>query len=444
MAHNPPGIGGMSVYTPSLPIGPRTVDVVFAATTNGTVYAFDANGYAASSTEEGLLWRTPLRGHGEEQYPHGPYGVLSTPVIDLNAKTLYAVSRTRENNTDDFYLYKLDIRDGKILHQTKIAAPGFIAAWQNQRPALLLDRGMIYIGFGMWGGEGKHEYHGWVLRYDAQAFTLADWFNPSSLFTCSCCDKPDCHIHLGAGVWQGGGGLAADDDGDVYVMTENGLYDPDKEQFGDSFIKLGLRNGRWGLVHHFTPPEANSYLSRCDLDLSAGGPLLIPGADRLVGGGKTGELYVLNQSTLQLAQQSKISGVDYYRPDTSHWCYWEGGPHLHGSPAFWHGSGGDYVYIWAEQDYLRRFAFRVDGTLDPTPVNGNLVGPECLDSGLSNGPGPDKQHMCPMPAETSDRFADWDVRRASTSARRRTPTTRCRAPQRCREARRRTARRGWR
>jgi hypothetical protein len=378
-------INAQLLYVPSLSIGPRAVDVVFAATANGTVYAFDANDHAASGTEEGLLWRTSLRGHGEKQDPGGPYGLLSTPVIDLNAKTLYVVSRTKEDTTD-FWLVALDIISGKILRQEKVVAPAFVADWQNQRPAPLLDGGMIYIGFGMWGPEGYNVYHGWVLRYDAQSFALAGSFDA----------MPGASLEtLGAGVWQGGGGPAADDNGNVYVTTGNGLYNPGALQFGDSFVKLGLRNGNWGLVDHFAPPEAKT-LWVCDLDISAGGPLLIPGGNRLVGGGKTGTLYVLNQANLQSAPQSLVGGIDQYR-DASTLCHWEGGPHLHGSPAFWHGLGGDYVYIWAEQDYLRRFTFRVDGTLDPTPVKGDLIGPECLDSGLKNAPQPDAGQMCPMP-----------------------------------------------
>ena len=387
------------LYTPSLPIGPRAVDVVFAATTNGTVYAFDANVRADSGTEEGLLWRTSLRGHGESQDPGRAYGVHSTPVIDLNEKTLYVVTRTQENDTDEFWLSALDIRNGNIVRQTKIAVPGFNAASQNQRPALLLDRAMIYIGFGMFGDEGCKEYHGWVLRYNAQSFVLAGSFNANpTRATCQPTCPPTkggCPTFLGAGVWQGGGGLAADDNGDVYAMTGNGPYNPSALQFGDSFIKLGIRNGSWGLVDHFAPRETD-WLYKCDLDISSGAPLLIQGGDRLVGGGKTGTLYVLNTSNLQSSFQWLVGGVDQYR-DASNLCHWEGGPHLHGSPAFWHGSAGDYVYIWAEQDYLRRFAFRVDGSLDPAPMTGNVLGPVCLDSGLKNDPQPPQYQMCPMP-----------------------------------------------
>jgi outer membrane protein assembly factor BamB len=396
-------IDGQLLYVPSLQIPPRLVDVIFATTTNGSVFAYDANDDADSGTGRGRLWQTSLLGRDEPQTPGTPYGVLSTPVIDLVAKMLFVVSRTKGDPIDEFWLLALDIVSGKILRKTQIESPGFSAAFQNQRPALLLDHDMVYIGFGQWGGEGDHEYHGWVLRYDAHTLTLKGSFNSTPGFSCvigadrRCCDKPPCKLPGGgAGIWQGGGGLAADGDGNIYLMTGNGKYDPGKSEFGDSFIKLGTRGDNWGLIQHFAPAEAQ-HLYLCDLDLSAGGPLLIPESDRLVGGGKTGTLYALKRSDLQSAPQSLSGGTDTYHL-TNNVCWWEGGPHLHGSPGYWQSLNGNYVYIWAEQDYLRRFTVRSDGTLDPTPARGDVTGPKCVDSHAHGGEsGPPGDRMCPMP-----------------------------------------------
>jgi len=151
-------IDGQLLYVPSLQIPPRLVDVIFATTTNGSVFAYDANDDADSGTGRGRLWQTSLLGRDEPQTPGTPYGVLSTPVIDLVAKMLFVVSRTKGDPIDEFWLLALDIVSGKILRKTQIESPGFSAAFQNQRPALLLDHDMVYIGFGQWGGEGDHEY----------------------------------------------------------------------------------------------------------------------------------------------------------------------------------------------------------------------------------------------------------------------------------------------
>jgi hypothetical protein len=43
------------------------------------------------------------------------------------------------------------------------------------------------------------------------------------------------------------------------------------------------------------------------------------------------------------------------------------GGHIHGSPVYWNGPGGQLVYLWAEEDYLK--AFRFNGqSFDTTPA----------------------------------------------------------------------------
>jgi hypothetical protein len=397
------GINGQPLYVPALNLGVRVVDAVFVTTTNGTVYAYDANERGASGTAQGLLWTTRLSAQDEPQTPGAPFGVLSTPVIDRATNTLFVVSRTAGNG-GQYGLFVLDIRNGALVRQADVAGAAnragvpFLAAYQGQRPAILLNRGLLYLGFAEWGGEGDHEYHGWILRFDAQSLQVTGAFNPSPTFHCSvgsdhaCCDKLPC-THLpgvGAGVWQAGGGLAADDDGHVYGMTGNGIYDPAAASFGDSFLKLGATSTGWGLLQSYSPPDAQR-LNECDLDLGSGGPLVIPGTDRLVGGGKDGRLFVLRRSDLQ-ALQTLQAGVDIYNPSQDAICNWEGGPHLHGSPAYWRAANGAYVYVWAEQDYLRQFALTADGTLNPNPVHGEIAGPNCVIN-----PAPPAGMMCPMP-----------------------------------------------
>jgi hypothetical protein len=76
-------------------------------------------------------------------------------------------------------------------------------------------------------------------------------------FTQSCLvGDPDpkcvCKACSGAGIWHGGGGIAGDDAGNVYLMTGNGEYNSASLQFGDSFIKLGGEAGRFAPVRR--PP----------------------------------------------------------------------------------------------------------------------------------------------------------------------------------------------
>src|SRR4029453_16397808 len=91
------------------------------------------------------------------------------------------------------------------------------------------------------------------------------------------------------GIWQSGQGPAADDDGNVYLMTANGPFDANTggKTYGDSFVKLRLENGAVVVKDYFTPCNER-YMESIDLDLGSGGPVLIPGTNLLFGGGKQG------------------------------------------------------------------------------------------------------------------------------------------------------------
>src|SRR5262249_36747633 len=66
----------------------------------------------------------------------------------------------------------------------------------------------------------------------------------------------------GAGIWMGGQGLAADQDGFLYAITGNGDFDG-KTQWGESFVKVQYAPAAAGapaslkVVDHWTPwPDA--------------------------------------------------------------------------------------------------------------------------------------------------------------------------------------------
>ena len=124
----------------SMPVGTR--DVVFVATTNNTVYAFDAD----SVRTAGPFWKTsltpsgtrpprntdltpPLCGGAYNDFS-GNMGIVGTPVIDKTAGTLYVVSRsvtTDGTNVFKQYLHALDIKTGA----EKAGSPVTITAQVN-------------------------------------------------------------------------------------------------------------------------------------------------------------------------------------------------------------------------------------------------------------------------------------------------------------------------
>ena len=101
------------------------------------------------------------------------------------------------------------------------------------------------------------------------------------------------------GIWQAGAGPAADDQGNVYVMSGRhfqstpGLL-PD---LADSFIKLENKDGALKLADWYTPPSRD-VMEVCDLDLGSSGPAVIQESGRVLGAGKSGILYVLDKDAM--------------------------------------------------------------------------------------------------------------------------------------------------
>ena len=163
----------------------------------------------------------------------------------------------------------------------------FDALRENQRPALLLSNGVVYIGFGSHGDQPP--FHGWVLGYDAATLQQVMAFNVS----------PDGE---GGGIWQANGGLAADADGSIYFVTSNGTFTAgtsDGHDYGSSFVKL---NPDGVVLDSFTPHDQD-VISANNFDLGAAGPLLLPdqpGDHRhlLVSAGKNNTIYLVDRDSM--------------------------------------------------------------------------------------------------------------------------------------------------
>ena len=98
------------LYVPNLVVGGVTHNVVFVATENDTIYAFDADGLSDSA-----LWKqhlaTPLQINDQEGIKP-LLGITGTPVIDSTTATLYLVTDGTENRHKTFRLHALDLTTG--------------------------------------------------------------------------------------------------------------------------------------------------------------------------------------------------------------------------------------------------------------------------------------------------------------------------------------------
>lgn len=303
------------LYISNLSINGSSHNVVFVATEMATVYAFDADNFGDGSP----LWKTSLLQNGESPQPGGnpkPFqGLTSTPVIDTSSNTMYLVSSQKSTGAPFFRLHAIDITTGQersgspvVIHAS---VPGTNSESVNgvinltvaclQRASLLLSQGTLFIGFSACPT-------GWLLSYDAASLTQIAVLNMSP--------DVDGYGQFGGagGVWLGGGGPAADDAGNVYVSTGNGPFD-DGPEWGDSILKL---DSHLHIIDHFTPSDW-AFLQCRDLDVSAGGVMLIPGQSQLVAGGKAGKMYLINTANLGQLQPNDAGALQtlFFSPGSS-------------------------------------------------------------------------------------------------------------------------------
>ena len=292
---------GQPLVISNLTIGGTTHNVLFAATENDTVYAFDADSNAGSNASP--LWKTSLLQAGETPITNGPIqpveGITSTPAIDTTTNTMYVVSAQSSASGGTFRLNALDITTGNQQPGSPITLQATVAGTNDttlstdclQRAALLVLPGppaSVFIGFGSC-------HSGWLLAYtyDGASFTQTGVFNSSPNLT------GEGPYASAGGVWMGGGGPVSDGNY-VYVTTGNGPWDPSQQAYGDSVLKF---TQSLQLEDYFTP-FVYAYMDCADADLAAGGLLLIPGTTELLAGGKTGKLYLINSDNLRQEQNN--------------------------------------------------------------------------------------------------------------------------------------------
>ncbi len=367
-------IVGQPLYLPAVQFPDNsTHNVVYVVTQHDSVYAFDADSLQSP------LWSTSFidAGNGITSVPNNAVtdfgcggtgfleiGIVSTPVIDPNTGTLFVLAKTSENGTYVFRLHALSVTTGlDVATPTVITASvstnsgplQFNPAIQMQRPALLLSNGTVYIGFGS-NGCDTYAYHGWLLAYDSSSLQQVGAFvtTPNGA--------------RGA-IWQGGGGLAADGDGSIFLATANGAFTADAggSDYGDSLLHLSPASSGLSVLDYFTPFNQQA-LSDDDVDLGSGGVVLLPDQDiphthQLLGGGKEGTLYLVDRDNMGGFNAADDSQIVQSIPGAS-------AGELIGAPAYWNGR----VYISGEDDSIR--AFTLSNLLSTAPVSQTtVVGP---------------------------------------------------------------------
>jgi hypothetical protein len=364
-------IAGQPLYVSQILMGDGLVhNVVYVATQNNTVYAFDADNTQGNNANP--IWSVSLDDGGTPDAisdygctgtHYNEIGIMGTPVIDPGLTTIYVVAKTvigtGPNAVRNFNLHALSLTTGSDVLGGPVTITGtapsgngsgtFDPVLQMQRPALLLDdNGVLYVGF---GGNGcdEYAYNGWLFAYNSQTLQQEAAF----LIT------PD---GTRGSIWQGGSGPAQDENGYIYLATANGTYDgpTGNNDYGDTVLKMGWNGGVLGMVDYFTPYN-QLQLAQQDLDLGSAGPLILPDQPgvyphELVAGGKQGTIYLIDRDNLG-QYNPEADNVIQELPQAVV-------GELTGVPTYWNGS----VYVAGEGDHVKQFAL-VDGMLTQQPVS---------------------------------------------------------------------------
>lgn len=349
------------------------VDVVYVATLNNSVYAFDADNPANSQP----LWQANLGPPLTSSNPFLPeIGILSTPVINPKTKTMYVVSYNLTGGVTSYLLHALDITSGSerfggpVTIQGSVPGTGydnvngvvtFKAGNLLQRPALLLYNGNVVMAFGTL--HDQLAYHGWVFAYNAGTLQQASVI----------CSTPNGKK---GGIWMSGVGPAADSNG-LYVVTGDGSFG--SGDVGDSVVRYTISGAR--MTDYFTPSDYH-LLFEDDWDFGAGGPLLIPNTNLVVSGGKVGTLFLMQRTNLGHLQGSASSSLvqSFQATPGCSSSLWNGCDEIHHLAWYSGGGANNLLYLWAWNDALKAFSF------SPTTSQFNAT-PAVQNPAIANFPG---------------------------------------------------------
>jgi hypothetical protein len=378
------------LYMTNLTISGGSHNVVYVATENNSVYAFDADDPNGTT-----LWHvnlgTPVPSDDICGSPGcytdllGGIGITGTPVIDPQAGVLYAATKNKDSDGSYHYrLHALNISSGAEMFggPAEISAVNFAPLFEMNRPGLLLAGGNVYVAFGSVGDTPP--WYGFVMAYDASTLAQVAVLNTSP------------SVAQGGSIWGGGQGPVADNAGNVYVITANGDFNANTggSDYSTSFLKLDGSN--LSVLDYFTPYN-QSYLGSFDydVDLGAGGALLIPGTTLLLGGGKDGILRLVDGSNMGKFNSNFNNNVQQWQAISGR---------IMGGPVYWNSPDlGPVVYLWGDGQPMQAWSFNGQ-TVQTSPVTqGTISNP----AGYSN--------MAPLSVSSNGSTAGTGIVWAATS-----------------------------
>jgi len=266
--------------------------MIIAATESNNVYALDA-------IDGSIIWQRnvgePVSAADLICTKFDPMGVTGTPIIDLASRALFfdAMITPDGGQTKKHLLFSLNVDTGAVNPGWPIDVEAtasyngvdFIPAIQQQRPALGIVGGILYVGYGSMADCSM--FHGWLIGVPID--------NPTSVTAWAA--ATDTH---GGAIW-GVGGIASD--GKNPFVTTGNTFSPPNWQDGEAVIRFQPGPIFSGSPADFWVPENWLDLDSFDNDLGGSGPLLVDVPDAtpshlVVALGKDRNAYLLNRDNL--------------------------------------------------------------------------------------------------------------------------------------------------
>lgn len=285
-------LAGQQIHAQPLYVtnGPGGVPAFIVATEQNNVVALDAG----TGTQ---IWMnnlgTPV---SRVALPCGdidPLGITGTPVIDLDMRVIFLDAMTTPDGgtTTQHLIFALALDDGSVIpgwpvdvNSLSFGDLAFNSTVQNQRGALLLNAGTLYVPYGGHFGDCG-DYHGWIVAVQET--------NPSNV-TAWATDG------LKGGIWAVGG--LSTDGNSIFAATGN-TADTTEWKGGNAVLRLGLDDTFSHDPMDFFTPSNWFALDQSDLDLGGEAPIIldVKGAipsKLVVALGKSGVAHLLDRSNL--------------------------------------------------------------------------------------------------------------------------------------------------
>jgi PQQ-like domain len=256
-----------AVYGQPLVVG----GLVIAATEGDTVYGLD-RGSGKVRWHVHLGTPVPL-----SALPCGdidPLGITGTPVYDPATRLVYAVAETTGFR---HVLSGITVPGGKLAFQRDVPAPDGQPRYDQQRAALALNRGRVYVAFGGLDGDCG-PYQGSISGVPASGQGPIVSYKVPTVRE--------------AGMWAAGGPVAGPD-GTIYVSAGNGAATAPPFDGSDSVTALTAALHRIGIF----APASWAADNASDADLGSAAPALL-GNGMMLADGKNGSAYLLNAAHL--------------------------------------------------------------------------------------------------------------------------------------------------